>query len=78
MDGTPIDLAKMRSIGVIGKRTKPVVREGRSHPETGAAWKTTSTEAGSTTEHNVKGDRVDAVARPETVTITRERKASGS
>jgi hypothetical protein len=71
-DGTPIDLAKLRSIGVIGKRSRPVVREGREHPETGVPWKKTTTEAGSTTEHATKDDRVDAVAFARTVRAVRD------
>lgn len=58
---------KLLSVGVISKRSKPVVREGREHPETGRPWKSTSDEAGTVTEHNVKGERVDAVVRPATV-----------
>jgi hypothetical protein len=64
---TPIDREKLLSLGYIGKRTRPVVTEGREHPETGRPWKAVTTEAGTVTEHNVKGDRVDALVRPETV-----------
>lgn len=62
---------KLLSVGVISKRTRPIVREGREHPETGKAWKSVSTEAGTVTEHNTKDDRVDALVTPQTVTITR-------
>lgn len=62
---------KLLTLGVISKRTRPVVREGRQHPETGKAWKSTSDEAGTVTEHNTKDDRVDALVTPQTVTITR-------
>lgn len=58
---------KLLSIGVIGRRSRPVIREGREHPDSGAAWKSTTDEAGTVTEHNVKGDRVDALATPQTV-----------
>lgn len=75
---TAIDLEKMRSIGVIGKRTRTQVIEGREHPETGVPYKTTCTEAGSTTEHATRDDRVDVVARPESVTVVRERTTDGS
>lgn len=64
---TPIDRAKLLSVGVISRRSRPLVREGREHPETGRPWKSTSDEAGTVTEHNVKGDRVDALVRPATV-----------
>jgi hypothetical protein len=74
--GTPIDIEKMRSVGIISRRTRPVVTEGREHPETGVAWKTVTTEAGSQTEHNTRDDRVDALVTPETVRVTRQRKAS--
>lgn len=58
---------KLLGIGVISKRTRPVVREGREHPETGARWKATTDEAGTThIEHNTKDDRVDAIVRPQT------------
>jgi hypothetical protein len=60
---------KLLGIGVISKRTRTQVSEGRQHPETGVAWKAT-TEPGSgltTTEHNTKDDRVDALVRPKTV-----------
>jgi hypothetical protein len=60
---------RLLSIGVISKRSRPVVREGREHPETGKAWKSTSDEAGTVTEHNTKDDRVDAVVTPETVKL---------
>lgn len=60
---------KLLSVGVISKRSKPVVREGREHPETGRPWKSTSDEAGTVTEHNTKDDRVDALVTPETVTL---------
>lgn len=62
---------KLLTLGVISKRTRPVVREGREHPETGKAWKSVSTDAGTVTEHNTKDDRVDALVTPQTVTITR-------
>lgn len=64
---------KLLSVGIISKRSKPQVREGREHPESGAAWKSVTDEAGTVTEHNVKGDRVDAVARAETVRATMSR-----
>jgi hypothetical protein len=62
---------KLQSIGVISRRTRPVVREGREHPDSGRPWKSVSTEAGTVTEHNTKDDRVDALVTPQTVTITR-------
>jgi hypothetical protein len=64
---------KLLTLGVISRRSRPVVREGREHPETGKAWKSVSDEAGTVTEHNVKGERVDALVRPSTVHITASR-----
>jgi hypothetical protein len=69
---TPIDLDKMRSIGVIGRRTRPVVTEGREHPQTGKAWKRIEDEVGAVTEHNTRDDRVDAVAKVETIRAVRD------
>ncbi len=63
--GTPIDLDKLRSLNV-GRIHRPAVVEGRSHPETGRAWKSTTTEAGTITEHATPDDRVDALVTPET------------
>lgn len=71
--GTPVDLDKLRSIAYLGRgRSRDLVNEGRSHPETGRPFKTTTTEVGSVTEHNTKDDRVDAVARVETVRVVRD------
>jgi len=61
---------KVRSLGVISRRSGDRVREGR-RPD-GVRIKATTDEAGNTvTEHNVKGDRVDVLVRPETVHISR-------
>ncbi len=67
--GTPIDIDKIRSIGVISKRSRPTVTDGR-RPD-GTRVQITDTEAGRTVEHATKDDRVDAYARPETLTVTR-------
>jgi hypothetical protein len=69
VNGTPIDLEKLRSIGVISKRSRPVVRDGRRAD--GVRVKVTETEAGRTVEHATKDDRVDAVVTPQTLTVTR-------
>lgn len=67
-EGTPIDIDKMRSIGVLGRRTRDVVREGRRAD--GVRVKATTDELGNTvTEHAVKGDRVDVLVRPQTVSM---------
>lgn len=69
--GTPIDLAKLRSLSV-GRIHRTRVDEGRSHPETGAAWKATTEDgSGLTTTEHAKGDRVDALVRPQTVRAVR-------
>lgn len=65
--GTPIDRAKLASIGVIGKRTKPEVDGGRSHPESGLRWKSVTTELGTVTEH---GDPGTGVSVRQDVNIT--------
>lgn len=58
--GTPIDLDKMRSIGVISKRTAPTVREGTAHPESGLKFKSVTDELGHTvTTHTEAGSGVD-------------------
>lgn len=64
---------KVRSLGYLsrGRTRSQRVVEGRHHPETGVAFKTTVTEAGRTTEHATRDDRVDAVATPQTVTVVR-------
>lgn len=70
--GTPIDREKMRSIGVISKRTKPKIVEGKSHPKSGLPFKSVTGEDNATiTEHGKKksgvSERQDVVVRPETV-----------
>ena len=64
---------KVRSLGYLsrGRTRSATVQEGRRHPETGVPFKTTITEAGRTTEHATRDDRVDAVATPQSVTVTR-------
>lgn len=49
---------KLLTIGVIGKRTKPVYDSGRVHPESGLPWKSTKTELGTVTEHGAQGSGV--------------------
>lgn len=67
--GTPIDLAKMRSIGVISNRTRTVVTDARRSD--GVRVKITSDETGRTIEHNTKDDRVDAIVTPQTVKVVK-------
>ena len=64
---------RLLSIGVIGRRSRPQIKEGREHPETGRPWKAVSDEAGTVIEHNVKGERQDAIARVATVRAVRSR-----
>lgn len=60
--GTPIDLDKLRSIGVISRRSGPTVREGRRAD--GVRVKAVTDELGHTvTEHNVPGGRQDVHIR---------------
>lgn len=67
-----LDLEKLRSIGHLkGGRTRDRIREERR--EDGVRVKATTDELGNTTvEHASKDDRVDVVARPQTITYTRE------
>lgn len=76
-EGTPIDLDKLRSIGVISRRTRAVVTEGR-RPD-GVRVKSTTDELGNTvTEHAVKGDRQDVHIRaPQPIRTTAEELAHG-
>jgi hypothetical protein len=60
-EGTPIDREKMLSIGVISKRTRPIVREGREHNDSGLPYKAVTDEGGNTvTEHS--GGRAPGVS----------------
>lgn len=63
MDGTPIDVAKLRSLGVLrGGRTRDQVVEGRRAD--GVRTKATTDQLGNTvTEHASKDDRVDVMIR---------------
>lgn len=70
--GTPIDREKLLSLSVGKIHPEERVTEGRTHPETGVPWKRTTTDAGSHTEHATKDDRVDAVARVETIRVVRD------
>lgn len=58
-----------RSLTVVSRSslTKPVVREGKAHPESGRSWKRTEDEGSIITEHNTRTDRVDAVAKVQTI-----------
>lgn len=62
---------KVRSVGYLrGGRTRPRVREGRSHPDTGQPFKATTDELGATvTEHGTPDDRVDVHVTPQTLTM---------
>jgi hypothetical protein len=70
--GTPIDRDKLASIGVIGKRTRNTVIEGRAHPESGLPFKSVTDERNNTvTEHGARGagvsQRQDVEIRPKIV-----------
>ena len=69
--GTPIDVAKLRTLHVMGDSSRPRPVEGRQHPETGRPYKTVETEAGIVTEHATRDDRVDAVAKVSTIQARR-------
>lgn len=69
---TPIDREKLLSLGYLARgRTRDRVHEGRRAD--GIRVKATTDELGNTTtEHAVKGDRVDVHIRPETIRVHRE------
>lgn len=71
---------KVRSLSFIGggRARDTRVVEGRAHPDTGVPYKTTITEAGRTTEHATRDDRVDAVVTPTSITVTRADLTRGS
>lgn len=70
-DGTPIDLDKLRSIGVLtGGRTRARVREWRSGD--GERHKATTDELNNTVTQHARGDRQDVMIRPDTVVLRRE------
>lgn len=76
-EGTPIDIDKLRSLAVVGKRTRDVVREYRR--DDGVRCKATTDELGNTvTEHNVKGDRQDVQIRPQTIKVSMEELRRGA
>lgn len=65
---------RMRSIGVISKRSRSTVQEGRAHPDSGLPYKATTDEFNNTvTEHSRPGsavtDRQDVLVRPETIKV---------
>jgi hypothetical protein len=62
--GTPIDLEKLRSIGVISRRSGNRVREGRD--DSGDRFKATTDELGNTVTERA-GDRQDVTVKPEVV-----------
>ena len=67
---------KLLSIGVISKRTRSTVIEGREHPDSGLRFKATTDEMNNTvTEHSERGAtavsaRQDVEIRPKTVKKT--------
>lgn len=69
-EGTPIDLDKLRSLAVIGKRTRDRVREYR-RPD-GVRCKATTDELGNTVTEHARGDRQDVRIRPQTVHLSVE------
>lgn len=71
--GTPIDLAKLRSVGVLGKRSGASVRETRDIHD-GSRSKSTTDELGTTvTEHTTRGsgvsERQDVTVRPASINL---------
>lgn len=64
----PTQADHFRSLGVLGKRSGDVIREGKSHPDSGKPWKSVTTEAGTVTEHS--GGRAPGVSDRQDVNIT--------
>lgn len=67
---------KLLSIGVISRRTRTTVCEGRAHPDSGLPFKASTDDRGNTvTEHGAAGSgvsqRQDVLLRPETVRAKR-------
>lgn len=67
MDGTPIDLDKLRSLAVISRRSGPTVREGRRAD--GVRVKATTDELGNTVTEHAKGDRQDVLINAPHITV---------
>jgi len=63
--GTPVDLDKLRSLGVISKRSGPTVQEWRS--DDGERHKAVTDELNNTVTQHANGDRQDVLIRPDTV-----------
>jgi hypothetical protein len=66
-EGTPIDLEKLRSIGVISRRTGNQVREGRDN--FGNRFKAVTDELGNTVTQRA-GDRQDVTIRAPKLAVT--------
>jgi len=66
-DGTPIDLDKLRSIGVISRRTRNQVREGRD-ASSGERFKAVTDELGNTVTQR-GNDRQDVTIRAPRVAL---------
>lgn len=65
--GTPIDLEKLRSLAVIGRRSGPQVKEWRSAD--GERHKATLDELGNTITQHARGDRQDVNIRVHTPSL---------
>lgn len=65
--GTPVDLDKLRSIALLGKRSGNVVREGRRAD--GVRIKSTTDELGNTVTEHARGDRQDVTVRPQSISL---------
>jgi hypothetical protein len=68
VDGTPIDLEKMRSLAVIGSRSRSLIADGRRAD--GVRTKTTTDELGNKVIEHAKGDRQDVLIKAPTMQVT--------
>lgn len=64
-NGTPVDLDKLRSVGVISRRSGDQVTEWRG--DDGERHKATTDELNNTVTQHARGDRQDVLIRPDTV-----------
>lgn len=59
---------RLLGVGVISRRSRDVVREGKAHPESGKPFKAVTNELGTVTEHS--GGRAPGVSDRQDVNVT--------
>lgn len=68
MDGTPIDLEKLRSLAVVSRRSGDRIREWRS--DDGERHKAVTDELRNTVTYHARGDRQDVHIRAPHIRMT--------